>query len=303
MANILLIPHNWHNCNMAGGGEHYLSRIVEQLKSYGHQFRGIAACSMPFTHNEITFYPQGEMQTIWSNHNDLLEWADLVFTQLMGNPYAYNKCRQHKKPMMFFAHNSANHYFVDNNTRIVYNSQTLADLKLFPNEYYIQQPLIPKGVKVNGSKIALINCNKPKGAELFNSLAKELPYSFMGIKGAYGEQILSEHVSYVDHSNKVDWGDIKLLLVPSEIESWSQVASEAIAHGIPVIATPLPGIKENLSYAGIYIDKDNVPLWKETITQLMDSYLTYNKQVELCLKRAGEYNNCLDEFNEWLIKI
>lgn len=289
---------------MAGGGEYYLSRLIEQLKTYGHNFKGIANCKEPFTHNDVDFVPQGGMETIWINNNELFEWADIVFTQLIGNPYAYNKCNQHKKPMFFFAHNTAKSYFTNKDTRVIYNSQTLADMKLFDCKSYVQLPLVPKVIPYpieQRKYIALINCNLNKGAKLFNELAETLPYPFLGIKGAYGEQILSNAVTYAEHSEAVDWSRIKLLLVLSDTESWSQVASEAIAHGVPVICSPLPGIKENLSYAGIYTEKQ-LPLYKEAIEWLMESESIYLKQSELCLKRAGEYNNCLDGFNSWLIE-
>lgn len=299
--NILLCPGNWYKSQLHGGGEVYLSRLIESLKAYGHSFKGICQTTESFTHNNIDFVPQGGMQNIWINNNELFQWSDIVFTQLQGNPYAYNKCIQHNKQMIFFAHNTAKSYFTNKSTKVVYNSKAMADLNLFDCQYFIQQPIIPKGNISNGKKIALVNCNRLKGVELFNELAECMPYQFLGIKGAYGEQILSNAIEYKEHSEKIGWSDIKLLLVPSEIESWSQVASEAISHGIPVIASPLPGIKENLSYAGIYIDRNNISLYKETISWLMDNEHIYLAQMELCLRRANEYNNSLDNFNEWLI--
>lgn len=304
--NILLTPFNWFTCGTSGGGEYYLSRIIEQLKTYGHNFKGIAYCDKPFTHNGIEFVQQGGMETVFTSNNDLVEWSDVIFHQLLGNAYGYNKAQQHKKPNILFAHNTSRHYFTDNSTRVVYNSQTLADMKLFDRDSFVQLPLVPKVTPYpieQRKYIALINCNLNKGAKLFNELAETLPYPFLGIKGAYGEQILSNAVNYVEHSEAVNWSEIKLLLVPSETESWSQVASEAISHGIPVICSPLAGVKENLSYSGIYIEKENISLYKEMIYWLMESDSTYLKQSELCLKRAGEYNNCLDKFNEWLINV
>lgn len=302
--NILLCPGNWFTCSMPGGGEHYLSRLIQQLPQ--HHFKGIANCKAQFTHNGIEFYQQLGMEDIWVNNNDLFEWADVVWTQLMGNAYAYNKCQQHNKPSVFFAHNTAKSYFTNPKTKIVYNSQTLGDMNLFPERNsFVQTPLIPTAKPYTFEQrkyIALVNCNLNKGAHLFNQLAAELPYSFVGIKGAYGEQILSDRVTYINHGDAIDWSQIKLLLVPSDTESWSQAASEAISHGIPVIATPLPGVKENLSYAGIYIEKSDINLYKETIRWLMESPSIYEKQSELCLKRATEYNNDVSNFNKWLCK-
>lgn len=295
---ILLIPGNWFP--QFAGGEHYLARLIQALIPYGHEFKGISIQGEDW--NGIEFAEQGDMQKLWVNNNEAVEWCDVIFTQLLGSSFAYNKSNQHKKPMVFIAHNTSKGYMLNKDTRVVYNSQTLANMRLFPDhKSTVRTPLVPPASPTNGTKIALINCNLNKGAELFNQLASELPYQFLGIKGGYGEQILSGAVEYVENSPTVDWSDIKLLLVPSDTESWSQVASEAIMRGIPVITTPLAGVRENLSYAGIYIDRNDVQAWKVAIGWLMDCETTYRKQSEMCLKRAGEFDNNLDGFNDWLL--
>jgi glycosyltransferase involved in cell wall biosynthesis len=35
-------------------------------------------------------------------------------------------------------------------------------------------------------------------------------------------------------------------------------AAEAIAHGVPVIAHPTPGVIENLGDAAVYVDRDDI---------------------------------------------
>ena len=39
-------------------------------------------------------------------------------------------------------------------------------------------------------------------------------------------------------------------------------AVEALAHGIPVIAHPTPGLRESLGFAGTYVDRDNIDAWE-----------------------------------------
>jgi len=299
---ILITPYNWYDHPKAGGGEIYLNNLCQQLLSLGHEIKGIANCKEPFTHDGIDFVPQLGMEQIWTSNNDLLQWCDVVFTQLIGSSYGYNKCAQHKKPMFFFAHNTHLSYPLNIQSKVVYNSHWMASLKLFPDcKSTVLQPIIPYAKPTQGTKIALINCNENKGAALFNDMAETLPYQFLGIKGAYGEQILSDAVEYHEYGD-ISWDQIKILLVPSEIESWSQVASEACIRGIPVICSDLPGLRENLSFAGIYLDRKDKQGWAHIIDWLMLSDVVYRKQSDLCLKRASEYNSDISAFNNWLIE-
>lgn len=298
---ILICPFNWYGYPKHGGGEVYLNNLCKELLKLGHEIKGIANCTVPFSHDGIDFVPQLGMEQIWNTNNDLFEWCDVIFTQLIGAPYAYNKCHQHKKPMFFFAHNTYLSYPTTTKTRVIYNSYWMQSLNLFPDsKSTVLQPIIPYAEPMQGKSIALINCNENKGAKLFNELAEKLPYRFIGVLGAYGEQLISGSVMYYEHG-EVPWDDIKLLLVPSEIESWSQVASEACMRGIPVICSPLPGLKENLSFAGIYIEKD-VNLYQETINELMTNEKSYKFASDRCLERAKEYVNGAELFSNWMIE-
>ena len=275
-----------------------MHRLLKGLQSLGHQIRVIAHNAQISEHDGIDIYPHGGGETLFTTNNDHCEWADVIFTQLIGSPHGYNKAKQHGKPLIFFAHNMSKHYCV-NDALVVYNSNYTAGLKLFPNESTILQPLTPIGEQSHGKKIALINCNMNKGGQQFVELSRRLrQYDFIGYMGGYGEQITGGYVDY-RQNGEIDWSEIGLLLVPSEFESWSQVATEAICHGIPVIANDLPALRENLSYAGIYIDRSDLDAWVKTIDYLM---WDKSKQVELCLKRAKELDPepRLLKFNYWL---
>lgn len=301
--NILLCPHNWHP-HGAAGGEHYLNNLCQQLLILGHRIKAIVHAPEAYTHEGIECYPQGDMRYCFVNNNDLFEWADVVFTQLLGTSYAYNKCRQHGKRMVFFAHNYAKHYHLTNDALVVYNAYATKRAANFPHTNFVLQPIVTCSGKPKGRKIALINANDNKGGKVLGELAKLLPqYEFMAYKGKYGEQVIGDGVEYRENG-KIDWSEIGLLLVPSEIESWSMAAQEAICHGIPVIGSPLAGLRENLSYAGIFIDRNNLPLYAETIDRLMSDKYFYSKQSELCLQRAAEFEpiKIVLEFNSWLIE-
>lgn len=307
MASILICPHNWP---LKGGGEIFLQRLCKHLISLGHEIKGICKTDEKFTEDGIEFYPEMYMRDIFITNNELFQWADVVFTQLIGCNFSYNKCRQHDKPMIFFAHNFGKHYFLTNKTKVVYNSHYMQSLGLFEAENTVLQPLInfrdytPSLIEKR-RYIALINVNENKGVNEFIQLAEMLPqYEFLGIKGVYGIQITPDKPNITWRENGViDWSEIKVLLVPSETESWSQVATEAICNGIPVICSDLPGLRENLGSSGIFIDKKNLSLYEHNINALMQSDDLYIYQSEKCYKRAKELDPLprVQQFNEWLI--
>jgi len=306
MSKILITPYNWFPNH--AGGEVYLYRLCQHLIQLGHEVKCIAYCEKPYTYGGIEVYPQGNMERIYLENNDLFEWCDLVFTQLIGTNYAHNKCLQHKKKMIFFAHNQGKHYFLTPNAKVVYNSHSLGNL--FPDhELTVLQPLTNYRdySQSTGEHIALINCNENKGVRQFIQLAEMLPqYKFMGIKGNYGKQITPEvaNITWLENG-AIPWDKIKILIVPSEIESWSQVATEAICCGIPVICSDLVGLRENLSYAGIYIDRNDVNSYAGMIETLMMDGLYYYNKSRLSVDRANELDPIprVKEFNEWLLKV
>lgn len=304
---ILICPHNWLK---KAGGEILLQRLCKHLIGFGHEIKGICKTDEIFIEDGIEFHPEGYMQNIFIKNNELFQWADIVFTQLIGTNYSYNKCRQHDKPNLFFAHNFGKHYFLTDKTKVVYNSNYMQSLRLFEAESIALQPLInyrdymPSLIEKR-RYIALINCNDNKGVNEFIELADMLPqYEFLGIKGNYGQQITTEKSNIIWIENGIiDWSEIKILLIPSEIESWSQVATEAICNGIPVICSDLPGLKENLSSAGIFLNKNELSLYEHNINALMQSDDLYIYQSEKCYKRAKELDPLprVEVFNKWLI--
>lgn len=101
-----------------------------------------------------------------------------------------------------------------------------------------------------------------KGAETFWALAERMPNTkFLGVKGAYGTQLVRDlpNVEVLEHMPNHEMRDkvfarTRVLLMPSSYESWGRVATEALCSGIPVIASPTPGLRENLGPAGFYVD-------------------------------------------------
>lgn len=322
--NILISPFNWfyHNKSNSsiGGGEIYLLRLCIYLRQQGHNIRAIVYSTEAYIHHGIECIPMGEAHKIFAEHNDQFQWADVVIGQLIGLTYAQNKCVQHKKPLIFIAHNNSTQYSIkwleQPMCHVIYNSYQLRDdlFKAFGHfNGTVLHPLLPNIKRsIKGKYITLVNCNANKGGQILIDLAKRLPqYQFLGIEGGYDQQIKEDlpNVKYLPNGSDMDkvYAQTKILIVPSQFESFSQAALEAMVAGIPVIASPTSGLKENLSGAGIFIERTDIEKYEQMIVSLMNSLESWQKQSDIMIERAeclrDKSNEELIKFNHWLIKI
>jgi len=96
------------------------------------------------------------------------------------------------------------------------------------------------------------------------------------------------------------------LLMPSLYESYGRTAVEALVSGIPVIASPTPGLKESLGDAGIFCDAEKPEQWVEAIKSLDDPE-TYKAQSKKCIERfkviKAETEKELKGFEDFLFDI
>jgi glycosyltransferase involved in cell wall biosynthesis len=105
---------------------------------------------------------------------------------------------------------------------------------------------------------------------------------FMAVEGSYDVQVMDrtlKNVKYIKQTQdmKTVYKDSRVVIMPSEYESYGLVFNEAGASGIPVIMHPTSGLKENAGNAGIYCDRGEVSEWVEAIKKLDDA--TYYKEV------------------------
>jgi len=301
--NILLIPYNFHHQHLAGG-EVYLTNLCTYLQSQGHIIRAIVGSESAYTHNGIECIPQGSPHEMFITNTHLYEWADIIITQLLGTPMGYNMAYKYKKPLIFIAHNNSTGYPTKHSPpeilHVIYNSYQLRDdLKNTFGHYdgIVVHPVITKYVAPKKRKpvpktVTLINCAHNKGGHILIELAKMLPHvQFLGVLGGYQEQITHEglpNLTYLPNGMdmRIVYNQTKILIAPSEYESYSQVCAEAIAMGIPVIANKTPGIAENLSYAGIFISRDDIQGYANKILYLIENEQAYNLASQLSLQRA-----------------
>ncbi len=179
---------------------------------------------------------------------------------------------------------------------IIYNSFWLKDLLNYNFSNFILPPptdyrYFDLGIDpIKNEYITLINLNKNKGGEIFEQIAKAMANKkFLGVIGSYDEQIIPKlpNVRIVEKSvNIKDYYAItRILVMPSEYESWGITATEAMSSGIPVICTETPGLLENCGKAAIYVKKrDDIKAWVKAISDLddeLDAMTDHRLKVEL----------------------
>lgn len=313
--NIVLSIHLYppeHLC----GAEIMIHAMAKHLQSKGHHVRVLLHQA---NHYRITNnYTWDGVDVFPPNQNvieNLMRWGDAIFTHLDYTRWTVHTAKMYRKPVFHLIHNS--HLYpeiadAEKTQYIVYNSNWLKE-KLnynFPS-FTLPPPVDYRYYDVNldtnkNKYITLINVNKNKGGEIFAEIARAMPNkNFLGVYGSYDDQI-SQNLPNLEYiSKQVDIREslkkTRILLMPSEYESWGRTATEAMSSGIPVICTETPGLIENCGKSAIYVkDRNNIKAWVEAITKL-DEKEAYGSWSRKGKARAKEHDprKKLDEFEQW----
>ena len=310
--NILLSVHLYppkHNC----GAEYMLHNIVKYLQSRNHNIRVLLHQA---NHYKITNNYNFDGVDVFPPNANLIEgmfrWADAVFTHLDYTRWTIGAAHMYKKPVFHLIHNSHPYpEIIDaKKQHIIYNSEWLKDLLQynFPN-FVVTPPIDWRKYDTNtstGDKITLINLNENKGGKVFAEIAKALPNKqFLGVYGSYDPQLVQNlhNVTYLPNTPDIMsvYRQTRILLMPSEYESWGMTATEAMCSGIPVICTETPGLKENCGKAGIYVkDRKDVKAWVKAIEALDDenAYAAASRKAK-ARSREHDPRETLHGFANW----
>ncbi len=230
---------------------------------------------------------------------DLANGAEIVMTHLGLAALAAHVARRLRKPLIHLIHNThetpdlsepedgPRQYFV-------YNSRWVRERLHLPRPSIIVPPPVDwrrYKVDTSGRYVSLINVSGDKGGHLLIELARRTPERrFLGVLGFRASPVLDRglpNLEYREHTPDIRrvYAETRVLLMPSDYESWGRVGIEAMSSGIPVIAHPTPGLRESLGSAGIFCNRDRIESWVETLRAL-DDQDTYARTSAACELRA-----------------
>lgn len=254
-----------HNC----GSEMVAHNLNKYLVEQGHHVRVILHHyhGDPYMYEGVEVFPaNGKVEAF--------AWANIIFTHLDKTQFTMVMAASCRRPLVHFVHNDIGYECIINSQYkqyIVYNSDWTREKIRYPHPSITLHPPCDKDfytVPNEGDAITLISLNERKGGYLFSKIAEAMPdRKFIGVIGSYDnpgamklnqEQIVAmmpPNVEIVANSPDIlsVYRRTRILLMPSDYESWGRTATEAMCSGIPVICTPTPGLKENCQDAAVYV--------------------------------------------------
>jgi glycosyltransferase involved in cell wall biosynthesis len=258
--------------------------------------------------SEISTKRCDDMPVIKFDQKPLVELAvrraHVIMTQYQVIETAAQTACNARKPLVLVAHDDSLNPWIDlaktvcgaPNVGLINNSEWLDTLYRFQGvaSTVVYPPIYVKDYKTHTDRtyVTLVNCNAAKGAKQFYEIARQMPdVQFLAVAGFYGDQVAPPRLSNLtavkaQQDMRKVYSRTKILLVPSEKESWGRVAIEAASSGIPVVASTTPGLKEALGPAGIFCERDDIDAWVTEIRRFVTQPLAYEQASRAALRRA-----------------
>lgn len=273
------------------GAELAMHGLLRHLASEGHDCGVIVREGVDATVDGITILSvQTETPIIDSIYGE----ADVVITHLEASLYAAQHAARAGKPLVHLVHNQHQLTWFGQVTGalIVFNSQTLASLcahqhpsipgtilhpVVYRDDVYSEDARLNlEALGAPVEEIVQSNLSDLKGGMLFWRLAqREVDRTFTGVLGGYGAQIQrgADNVTvlqHVPHDHIADlYASARVVLMPSEYETWGMVAVEAMANGLPIIAHHSDGLAEAIGRGGVeWAHRGAVEQWSAALALL-----------------------------------
>lgn len=289
---------------------HWINKDVQNrggdVRVLLHQARHYKIDSM-YVYDGIDVFPPEEMVI-----EKLFIWSDIVLTHLDYTNWTIDKAKMYGKPVMHAIHNTHTYgkiVLADMPQYIIYNSEWAKQTLNYQHDSIVVHPpcdwrFYDTNVDTSLNEyITLINLDQNKGGHILAQIAEMLPHrKFIGVMGSYSEPAnIGQHtnqpanVTVLPKTNDIKsvYAKTRILIMPSEYESWGRTATEAMCSGIPVISSGTPGLRENCGKAGIYFERDNVKAYADKIEELFKPK-AYAKASHAAKVRSRE----LDPVNE-----
>jgi len=251
------------------------ARVMLAPGQKDYDLEGVSVLSGPVGTDHVAFFRWAEYHARWSN---------LILTHLDFTPNAVGIGRVNRRPVVHLVHNEAQlgHHAVRDAALVVFNSRWVSDAVRWEGgpSIIVRPPVFARDYRVTRTgayAITMIATIEIKGVKTFYEIARRMPERhFIGVQGAYSLNIPPdedlENVEIVPNGPDIAsvYRRTRLLLVPSHYESWSRCAIEAATSGIPVIASPTPGLLESLAESGVFAECHDVGAWCRAIERLDD---------------------------------
>lgn len=311
-----------------GGAEKSMLTILADLASDGHHCFAICSGEKPtvtVANIAITYSTQtAQIEQLLTQIK-----PDLILTQLNIAEHAVALAKKHHIPSLLFIRSieyfcatpmefdscdkDCNHCSIHPYNRtirqrystmiadadhVICNSQFMSQLTrdFYGRENTVIYPpvILAEHCAVHNTKTFITLC-KPelyKGSEIFFAIARELPqYRFLTVGKGSSVQ-LPNLISYQQTDPLLFFGHTRLLLVPSILpEAFGRIALEAMANGIPVIASNRGGLPEIIGESGILIDDyKNSSVWSNAVATLLEDPDRYAQLSSLALERSSHFS-------------
>lgn len=233
---------------------------------------------------------------------------DVVISQFQNAPWAIDSAKRRRKPFVFVVHNdmwatSRIIRMLTPRDLALYNTNWIKAVNRTQAQQLVVHPPIDRKAfktKTTGEYVTLVNLTVPKGVDIFFELARRMPdVKFLGVKGGYwkADQRSTDlpNVTIIDNTPDMKrdvYAKSKVILMPSTYETFGMVAAEAIASGIPVLAAPTAGLKENLGDAGVYARRgsNEADKWEAALRQLLTDPAHYKAVSKKALARSKVFD-------------
>ncbi|MFF4179721.1 glycosyltransferase family 4 protein [Streptomyces sp. NPDC001750] len=124
-----------------------------------------------------------------------------------------------------------------------------------------------------GTMVTLNGSTAAKGADVLAQVAARMPETqFLLVRAAgHTPGALPPNVIVADRTDpRHVYAQTRVLLMPSTTESYGRAGVEAMLSGIPVLAAPLPGMREAFGDAATYIPREDTGRWVAELRRLND---------------------------------
>lgn len=246
-------------------------RLLARLVERGHtvQVRTFAQYD-PFELDGV------EVDRVGSDAWELAEKADVILSHYGDNGRAARTAEKLGKPDVRMVHGApSTGTFGARPALAVFSSHAQRSLFDYDGPSIVAHPYTPPVNVAPGDRITIVGLSYEKGGGMFDRLSRCLPdRRFLAVRGGYGIQMNVSRPNVETINTVEDIADVlartRVLLFPSQSETWGMVGVEALSAGIPVIASDLPALRESLGDAALFVRHDDPQGWHDALLSLDD---------------------------------